>query len=133
MKLPRKVYVILPLNADGIFAGIYVGSSCNPEKRLENHLNDFCIQQKELHDLMRDFGFEAYVLDTIDTFSERHVEFDWIDLFSHIVPDLKIFNVVVTKNASLKNVKNGGSFMYVAERLVKRGYHQARAEGWHTG
>lgn len=112
MKLPRKVYVIFPFDYEGKVAGVYVGSTKDPRQRLVNHLNDYGAQQWELHNLMRENGFKAYVVDTIDDYEESHIEYDWIDVFKHFLPDLKIFNVRTEQYASWENVKNPASFTF---------------------
>ncbi len=112
MKLPRKVYAIFPFNEDGSVAGVYVGSSANPNQRITNHLNDYGAQQFELHDLMRKNGFKAYEVDCINSLKESHIEYDWIDMFDKFLPDLKIFNARTEKYATWKNVKNPASFTF---------------------
>ena len=71
---------------------MYVGSSANVKQRITNHLNDYCIQQHELHDLMRRNGFNLQIVETIHSGKDSHLEYDWIDYFK-TQTDLKLFNV----------------------------------------
>lgn len=91
MKLPRKVYVIMPFDHDKKIAGVYVGSSANLQQRIMNHLNSYSAQQKELHDLMRKNGFEVCVVDDIENIGESHLEYDWIEFFKERT-HFKVFN-----------------------------------------
>lgn len=87
---PREVYAIYPLDENGNIAGVYVGSSGDMENRFSVHLTSRGKFQSELHNLMRQNGFTFQILDHIPNEEKNHIEYDWIDFFSHI--DIRLFN-----------------------------------------
>ena len=89
----KTVYAIFPHDEEGKIAGVYVGLSDRPETRIKAHLHDKTSQngQKMLHELMRKNGYHWVVLSTLTSYTERFLEYDWVDYFMKKT-DLTVFN-----------------------------------------
>lgn len=89
---PRYVYAIYPYDSEGNFAGVYVGQSEDVEKRITGHIyTSSHSAQDELHQLMKENGFEYEVLDVIRGEYELDIEYKWINHFSTF-KGLQVFN-----------------------------------------
>ena len=88
------VYAIYPFDSNGNFSFVYVGSSSNPKRRIEIHVNNRQENdpQKELHELMRENGFTYQILEVTEN---AEAEYNWIDFFVKKT-NLTVFN---TRNA----------------------------------
>lgn len=78
-KYPRYVYVM----RNTVTNRMYVGSSNNPEKRLQGHLAYLRTNRHSVEDMQRDYNeygncFELNILDTINSVIESHKEYDWM-------------------------------------------------------
>lgn len=94
MKLPRYVYVVVIYNRIPFFPeAVYVGSSADVEKRIKEHLHDYCSgTQYQFHELMRHRRFQTYIVDEIHNGKDAHLEYDWMDFFQRKTR-LNLFNV----------------------------------------
>lgn len=93
MRVPRYGYAIFPYDEKGNVAGVYVGSSCNVANRIAvhratKHNKD---AQKELHELMRNNGYEVVELFTMNKLGDSYIEYMWIDIFIKY-SKYKVFN-----------------------------------------
>ena len=86
MKLPRSIYAI----QHNVTKRIYVGSSCRPYLRCQNHM---CLLKNNKHsveDMQDDFNkfgsdYSFFILETITEYKERRKEYEWmLQLQSHI-------------------------------------------------
>lgn len=100
MKLPRYVYVIMPHDSDLV----YVGSSANVKQRVQTHLHDYCVDHLDLHEAMRKNGFDVFVVDVIEKITESHLEYDWIDFFTHC-NDVSLCNTRVSRKADCRRLQ----------------------------
>ena len=102
MKYPRIIYAIFPFNKNGEAEGVYVGSTCDLNARLRNHLDirNNSKTQKELHRLMRENGYTYGILGNIEDIYENRLEYDWIDFFAKNYSELEIHNTMICKGAN---------------------------------
>lgn len=93
MIFPRYVYAIYPYNQNGQYAGVYVGSTKDVRERIRLHLAKKKEDpQQELHDLMRQNGFEYEILDEVKGMSERDAEYKWVHHFLKFGV-IQVFNI----------------------------------------
>lgn len=88
---PDYVYAIYPFDESGNIAGVYVGLTHNLKRRLKAHQFGENPSQAEFHSFMRQYGFAFQVLEIIENYADRHLEYDWIDFFEKKT-NLRIFN-----------------------------------------
>lgn len=105
MSYPKKVYALFPYDENGDVAGVYVGSTHDPEERMRIHKNTpkGHGKQDDLHELMRRNGFFYVVVDEYSHCSNSHIEFDWLDYFLKRT-NLRVFNNFVSKKADWKQI-----------------------------
>lgn len=109
MSYPKKVYVLFPFNKFGNIAGVYIGSSQDPEERMRIHKNTHNGhgKQDQLHELMRNNGFLYVVVDEIKTCKDTYIEFDWLDYFDKRTK-LTIFNNFISPKANWERIEPKG-------------------------
>lgn len=91
----KDIYLIFPYDKDLNIAGVYVGSSRFSDIRIDCHLHEHKYDpendhQRELHELMRENGFEYLKVDTAD-FNSKWKEYIWIDMFCKYT-NLTVYN-----------------------------------------
>lgn len=101
MKYPKTIYAIYVFDENGDVIGVYVGSSENVKQRILAHRTTTKAQQ-ELHELMRKNGFNFQLLGVINEYEEAHLEYDWVDFFTHM--GVKVFNTLKYKNVNWKRL-----------------------------
>ncbi len=77
---PRKVYAI----QHNVTGRIYVGSTKNTTKRYLAHMNDLKKGKHCNRAMQKDFNkygedYSLYVLDTIDSYEQRDMEYYWME------------------------------------------------------
>ena len=80
MKYPRKVYAIRHNATDRV----YIGSSCNVDKRFAEHISALRSHRHPVEDMQEDFDrygedYTFTILDRIATEAERNKEYDWMN------------------------------------------------------
>ena len=86
MKYPRKVYAIRHNTTNKV----YIGSSCNVDRRFLQHLYGLRSHKHPVQDMQKDFDeygedFTLTVLDTINDSSEDCKEYKWMDKYQSFV------------------------------------------------
>lgn len=86
MKYPRKVYAIRHNTTNKV----YIGSSCNVDRRFLQHLYGLRAHKHPVLDMQKDFDeygedFTLTVLDTINDSSEDCKEYKWMDKYQSFV------------------------------------------------
>lgn len=105
----RYIYALYPFNEYGMVAGVYVGSTNRIRQRMANHRNNnkYHPRQKEMHELIRKYGYCFQVLDEYEGYSESIKEYDWIQFFE--MQDVKLFNERKKSDADFKRCKKYGT------------------------
>ena len=80
MKYPRKVYAI----RHNVTDRVYIGSSCNVDKRFKEHLYALKAHNHVVDDMQRDYDeygedYTFTILDRINDSSEDEKEYEWMD------------------------------------------------------
>ena len=91
----KDIYLIFPYDKDRKVAGVYVGSSKWLRVRINSHKDTYRHRpeddpQRELHEMMRENGFELLKVDTVNEFTKWR-EYVWIDMFCKYT-NLRVFN-----------------------------------------
>lgn len=86
MKYPRKVYAIRHNATDRV----YIGSSCNVDRRFKEHLYALQAHTHIVDDMQRDFDehgedYTLTILDKINCASEDKKEYEWMDKYQSFV------------------------------------------------
>ena len=82
MKYPRKVYAI----RHNVTDRVYIGSSCNVDRRFKQHLYALQAHTHVVDDMQKDYDehgedFTLTILDTINDESEIEKEYEWMDKY----------------------------------------------------
>ena len=82
MKYPRKVYAI----RHNVTDRVYIGSSCNVDRRFKQHLYALQARTHVVDDMQKDYNehgedFTFTILDTINDESEIEKEYEWMDKY----------------------------------------------------
>lgn len=82
MKYPRKVYAI----RHNVTDRVYIGSSCNVDRRFKQHLYALQASKHVVDDMQKDYNehgedFTLTILDTINDESESEKEYEWMDKY----------------------------------------------------
>lgn len=86
MKYPRKVYAI----RHNVTDRVYIGSSCNVDRRFKQHLYALQAHTHVVDDMQKDYDehgedFTLTILDTINDESEIEKEYEWMDKYQSFV------------------------------------------------
>ena len=86
MKYPRKVYAI----RHNVTDRVYIGSSCNVDKRFKEHLYALKAHNHVVDDMQRDYDeygkdYTFTILDRINDSSEDEKEYEWMDKYQSFV------------------------------------------------
>lgn len=85
MKYPRKVYAIQHNETKRM----YIGSSCEIDKRYSRHINFLRSGKHKNEDMQKDFNeygenFSVYILDEISEYKENYKEYEWMYKYNTI-------------------------------------------------
>ena len=88
MKYPRKVYAIRHNTTNKV----YIGSSCNVDRRFLQHLYALRSHGHPVADMQKDFDehgedYTMTILDTIKDASESEKEYKWMETYQSFVPN----------------------------------------------
>lgn len=88
MKYPRKVYAIRHNTTNKV----YIGSSCNVDRRFLQHLYALRSHSHPVADMQKDFDehgedYTMTILDTIKDSSEDCKEYKWMETYQSFVPN----------------------------------------------
>lgn len=89
MKYPRKVYAIRHNTTNKV----YIGSSCNVDRRFLQHLSALRSHKHPVWDMQKDFNehgedYTVTILDTIKDASESEKEYEWMEKYQSFVRDI---------------------------------------------
>lgn len=89
MKYPRKVYAIRHNTTNKV----YIGSSCNVDRRFLQHLYALRSHKHPVWDMQKDFNehgedYTMTILDTIKDASESEKEYEWMEKYQSFVQDI---------------------------------------------
>jgi hypothetical protein len=143
MRIPRNVYAIKHNETQKI----YVGSTCDVQKRIKAHLNDLRAKKHRNEDMQYDFNvfgenYSFFVLDTINKYDEKAKEFEWMEKLEsnvrgkgynyndrHFTVTSKHFVFYDGEKTSLTDLakKTGIRYEILYDRIVKNGMSAEQA------